>query len=301
MEVTAGLVLATTGSPADVSAAMHDPRLPVDVFTGALALALWVASGSLVLAIVSGLGAHPTRRVALGVILVAGSAAMLRWRPAVAARLRMSPWLVLPLAATELAVAGADGLIGGAYVSFSLTAIGIAVVVARARTVWYCVALLELGYALGVLVGHTPASLVGGGHLAGVLGAMVSYPVAAVLFMGLRRRFTRFVAGVDQALEAVRAGAPTFTPALGHAIAGRTPLELPAAPPVPLTATERRVVEGLAAGLAAKELAHTWGVSLATVRTHIANAKRKTGVRTLRELATLPARPDWPGSENDER
>jgi DNA-binding CsgD family transcriptional regulator len=53
--------------------------------------------------------------------------------------------------------------------------------------------------------------------------------------------------------------------------------------------------------LAAKQLAHAWGLSLATVRTHIANAKRKTGARTLRELASLPARPDWPGSDDREQ
>jgi DNA-binding CsgD family transcriptional regulator len=71
------------------------------------------------------------------------------------------------------------------------------------------------------------------------------------------------------------------------------PLALAPAPPAELTPTERRVVEGLATGRAAKELAHAWGVSLATVRTHIKNAKRKTGTRTLRELATLPSRPGW--------
>jgi DNA-binding CsgD family transcriptional regulator len=53
-------------------------------------------------------------------------------------------------------------------------------------------------------------------------------------------------------------------------------------------------MEGLASGRAPKQLAHQWGASLATVRTHIKNAKRKTGARTLYELAAMTARPDWP-------
>jgi DNA-binding CsgD family transcriptional regulator len=265
----------------------------MDVLTGALALSLWVASGSLVLAIADGMGEHPTRRITLGAVLV-GASAILLWRRRDTARvLRAAPWLVLPLAAAELTVAAADGVIGGAYVSFSLTAIGIAVVVARARTVWYCVALLGLGYATAVLVSQSPASLTADGHLGGVLGAMVSYPVAAMLFLGLRRRFDRFVAAVEPTLEHIRAGATTFTPELGRVVAGHQPLALPAPPPPKLTATERLIVEALATGLAAKEIARARGVSLPTVRTHIANAKRKTGARTLRELATLPARRDW--------
>jgi DNA-binding CsgD family transcriptional regulator/uncharacterized membrane protein (DUF485 family) len=189
-------------------------------------------------------------------------------------------------------------VVGGAYVSFTLTAIGVAVVVSRARTVWYCVALLLTGYTIAVLASHSPGSLTSDGHLAGILGAIVSYPVAAVLFLGLRRRFTRFVAGVEPTLEHIRAGATTFTPELASAIVGRRPLALPAPRPPDLTATERRIVEALASGLAAKEIARVRGVSLATVRTHIANAKRKTGSRTLRELATLPARGAWHGGDD---
>ena len=44
-------------------------------------------------------------------------------------RVRARPRLVLVLAAAELSAAAADALIGGAYVAFSLTSIGVAVVV----------------------------------------------------------------------------------------------------------------------------------------------------------------------------
>lgn len=271
---------------------LQDPRLSLDVLTGALALSLWVAFGCLVLAITNGLGEHPVRRLVVGLLLVAGTALLLWQREVMVGVLRARPWLVLMLAAAQLAAAAADGVIGGAYVAFSLTSTLVAVIAARARTVWLCVALLELGYGTAVLADATPASLARDGHLGSVLGAMVSYPVAALLAMAVRRRFSRFVGRVEATLDDIRAGTPAFTPALGSAIRG-TPLALAPAPLPALTPSERRVVEGLAAGKAAKELAHAWGLSVATVRTHIHHAKRKTGARTLRELATLPSRPDW--------
>jgi DNA-binding CsgD family transcriptional regulator len=181
-----------------------------------------------------------------------------------------------------------------------MTSIALAVVVARPRTVWLCVALLDAGYALVIAVDHTPAALARHAHLGGVLGALLGYPFAALFGLGLVRLFARFLANVEPILDALRHGAPALTPALATAIegGGRGPLGLPPAPAPPagprLTPAERRVVEGLAGGSAPKELAHRWGVSLATVRSHIKHAKRKTGARTLAELAAMAARPDWP-------
>jgi len=60
-----------------------------------------------------------------------------------------------------------------------------------------------------------------------------------------------------------------------------------------MTTTEIRVVVSLAAGSSAQELALAWKVSLDTVRTHIKHAKRKTGARTLPELAGIAARSGW--------
>ena len=53
----------------------------------------------------------------------------------------------------------------------------------------------------------------------------------------------------------------------------------------PLSPSELRVVELLAAGEAPKEIAFNLGIATATVRTHLKRAKRKTGARTLSELA----------------
>ena len=140
------------------------------------------------------------------------------------------------------------------------------------------------------------------GELAGVLGQALAYPFAALGLLGLAALFKRFVSNAPLILEAIRAGAPALTPALGYAIANPgARLSLPpgevAGPR--LTPAEIRVVEGLAEGKTAKQLAYEWGVSLATVRTHIKHAKRKTGARTLRQLAGLVARADWSGGSAD--
>ncbi|MEA2129191.1 MAG: Bacterial regulatory protein luxR family [Solirubrobacteraceae bacterium] len=272
------------------------------VFTVALALALWLALGSLVLALVDG-GPHPTRRAVIGVVLVVASAAALWQRRRLCAWLRRRPWLVVPVALAELAAAVVDGLPEpGPYAVFSMTSIALAVVVARPRTVWLTVGVLECSYAAVVLLDRSPAQVVESGRLSTVLGALLGYPCAALIGLGLVSLFTRFLDRVPQTLEALRNGVPALTPALTHAVE-RGPRPCPQLPPPSpasgLTPTERRVVEGLAEGSAPKEIAYRWGVSIATIRTHIRHAKRKTRARTLSELAGMAARADWP--DNDDR
>lgn len=273
----------------------NDERLPADLITTALSLTLWVGAGSLVLTILDGLGSAPVRRLVVGVALVSAVACALWRRDDVASALSRTPSLVLGVAAIQILGAGIDGVVGGAFVAFSLTSIGLAVVVARDRTVWLCVLLLEVGYLAGLAAGgHTLASLREEGRLGGVIGALAGYPVAAALFLALRRRFIRFVAHADDTVERIRSDGDAFTPALRRLLSGE-PLGLPV-PPSPaadLTPTERRVVEALAEGRAAKEIAFAWNVKVSTIRSHIKSAKAKTGARTLPELATMPTRPDW--------
>lgn len=275
----------------------REERLASDLLTVALWLSLWVAFGSVVLAVAGDLGSHPARRASIGVALVLVCAWALWRRALVCAALRARPWLVLPLAAAQLGAAALDGLLsGGTYVAFSTTSVALAVIAARPRTVWTCVALLDLGYALVVLADRTPASLSRSDQLDGVIGALLGYPFVALALLVLTRLFARFVATAEPTLEAMRAGAPALTPALSRAIAGaQGPLALPRAR-TELTTAERRVVAGLASGSAPKELAHRWGISVATVRTHIKRAKRKTGARTLAELVALTAH-DLPEAE----
>jgi DNA-binding CsgD family transcriptional regulator len=276
------------------------------LFTVALALALWVATGSFVLGLADG-GPHPTRRALIGAVLVAVAATALWHRRTVCRWLRIRPWLVVPLALAQLAAAVIDGLPApGPYLVFSVTSIAVAVVVARPRTVWLTVAVLDCSYAVALLVDQTPARVVDSGRLGTVLGALLGFPFAALIGLGLVTLFARFLVSVPQSLDALRHGLPALTPALTEAIerGPGPPAQLP--PPSPplvspvaeLTPTERRVVEGLADGSAPKELAFQWGVSIATVRTHIKHAKRKTRARTLSELAGMAARSDWPDGDD---
>jgi DNA-binding CsgD family transcriptional regulator len=276
-------------------------RLSRDVITTVLALSLWLASGSLILGLADG-GQHPTRRALVGVLLVAVSATALWRRRAVWAWLRSRPWLVVPLGVAELAAAVIDAVPGpGPYAAFSMTSIALAAAAARPRTVWLTVGVLECSYVVAVVADRSPARMVDQGHLGSVLGVLLGFPFAAFVALGIVSLFTRFVADIPRALDALRAGAPVLTPALAQAIerGPRPRPQLPAPSPASeLTPTERRVVEGLAGGSAPKEIAFQWGVSIATVRTHIRHAKRKTRARTLSELAGMAARADWPGEDD---
>lgn len=269
------------------------PSLPEAMLTVALVLSLWVAVGSGVQAIVEGLGSQPERRLAVGITVVAATGGAVLGRRALASLLARRPWVVVPVGLGQLLVISADGLIGGPFVAWSLTSLGVAVVVARPRTVWLCVLLLVVTYAGGVLLSRSPGELADGGDLAAVVGALVSYPVTALLLMSLRGRYLRFVADSGPMIEEIRRGTRGLTPALEAAVQ-RQAKGLAAPPPVRLTPTEQRVVEGLAAGHAAKQLAHRHSVSITTIRTHIRHAKRKTDARTLRELAALASDPRWP-------
>jgi DNA-binding CsgD family transcriptional regulator len=285
-------------------AARPDPfELSTRVLTIALALSLWLACGSFVLAVAEGLGPHPLRRLLIGTVLVGCIAAALWQRHALARVLRRRPWLVVLVAAGEMALVIADGLIGGPYGAVTLTSLGLAAVVANPGIVWLCVAVLDAGYAATALADSSLHELADSGELAAVLGALLGYPFAALVVLGLAMLFKRFVADADAVAQSIRDGAPALTPALERAVqvaSGRSVAMLPAPSPFSqLTPSEIRTVEGLASGRRPKQLAFEWGVSLATVRAHIKHAKRKTGAATLPELAAMTTRPDWPRQGSD--
>lgn len=71
------------------------------------------------------------------------------------------------------------------------------------------------------------------------------------------------------------------------------PLEQPHQDPLrSLTSTERRIVSRLASGAVTKKIASEECVSIATVRSRIASAKRKTGARTLPQLVAMASHDD---------
>ena len=86
-----------------------------------------------------------------------------------------------------------------------------------------------------------------------------------------------------------------------NGVSAPLPLErhvLPAAS-WPLTTAEARVVDALAGGMTPKQIAHEWQLALATIRTHLRNAKRKTGARTLPHLAVMSVRADRAANGDD--
>jgi DNA-binding CsgD family transcriptional regulator len=279
----------------DQTAASQE-RLGYSSLAAALGLSLWVASGSLVLAILGGLGAHPVRRAVVGATLVAAIAGAVWQRECVGPALRAHSWLVVVIATVELALALIDDALGGPFFVVSVTSLGLAIVVSRASTVWIAVAMLTGGYLSVVAATTTVGDLKHEHQVGGVIGSVLMPVFVAVVLLSLRWLLVRTTVDSERALQAIRAGSRAIRPALNAAVHAERRL-LP--PPTPqrqprLTPTEIWVVEGLARGDAPKQLAAERGIALATIRKHVANAKAKTGVRTQRQLATLPARLDWP-------
>lgn len=276
-------------------------QISAGVLAIALALALWVAFGNLILAIINGLGEDPTRRLVIGLILVLSIAAALWRRVSVCAALRARPWLVVLVAVGQQGAVVADGALDSAYAAVSMTSIGVAAIIARPRTVWLCVAVLDVIYGAAVLSERSPAALVESGELAHALGALLGYPFVGLVVVGLAGWFTRFVSNADEIVDSLRRGSPALTPALTEAmqLAAPPPIRLLIAAPAfsDLTEREVRTVEALADGRRPKQIAFDWGVSLPTVRKSLRHAKRKTGARTLVELAAMTSSPDWPRSE----
>ena len=109
---------------------------------------------------------------------------------------------------------------------------------------------------------------------------------AAVLVLVVLLR--RFIARLPTSLAAARAGAPAVTEHLAALVRAEPIALLPrpdaASVIAPLTGAERRVLALLIDGLVPKQAALELSVTLPTVRSHIAAAKRRTGARTRSSL-----------------
>lgn len=124
-----------------------------------------------------------------------------------------------------------------------------------------------------------------------IAGHLVNFAGNAAVGLLMVALLRRFLAAAPQSLAAVRAGGRSLTPQLALAASGRHVALLPAAPArtlvAPLTHGERQVVALLATGRVPKQAAHDLSIALATVRSRIASAKRKTGARTLDQLVAM--------------
>jgi DNA-binding CsgD family transcriptional regulator len=170
----------------------------------------------------------------------------------------------------------------------------LAAVLASPGWVAACVAVLAAGAVLDPVAsgGHSLAWTLAGAGGNTLTGELAGLCASAGLTLGAIRALRRTITGAPVSLAAVRYGGPSLTPQLAAAAgmpAGLLGRADPVALVAPLSAAERRVLGLLADGLAPKQAAHQLGVALATVRSQIAAAKRKTGARTLEQLVGIYA------------
>jgi DNA-binding CsgD family transcriptional regulator len=220
--------------------------------------------------------------------------------PALAARLLRPPGRVVILAAL-FALAGA--LDWGIQIRFAEVApaiVWIAVIVSSPVWVAACVLVSAGGFLADLLVkGHSLAWTLTPVGRELVVNQWVDLVANAGVVLVLIVLLRRFIAGVPASLAAARAGGPAVTPGLAAVVRGDPVALLPRADPAsviaPLTDAECRVLELLADGLVPKQAALRLSVTLPTVRSHIAAAKRKTGARTIEQLVGLYAQASHAG------
>lgn len=215
------------------------------------------------------------------------------------------PWLV-PLAALvgKLLIVFDGGFEGMASTQVVWLAL-VAAIIGSWRTVLLTLAALTVGEVAAVLaVNLSPAELIHHPDRLRMASEVFSALILSLSAIVLVGTFRSNLSEAPTRIAAIRAGGPASTPALGavirmaaHELApGPSPtsdpheLEAPPGADDPLgklTTAEREVIEMLAEGLAPKQIAHERGTSLATVRTQIKVAKRKSGAKTINELVAM--------------
>lgn len=174
------------GSPApDPTAKSAATGHSFGVLTIGLGLSVFVAASNLLQAFPEGLGSDPLRRVAIGVIFLTLSIALLAERGWVMRKLHDAPWMILLLAASQLGLISLEGLPASPYFTSCLTAVWLAFVSSRAGLVWACALVIDLGYGVIAFAGSSPAEFARAGRLGTVLGELAEPMVAAILLVGL--------------------------------------------------------------------------------------------------------------------
>lgn len=255
-------------------------RLGVEVLTTALAMTLWVAAGSVSLAVANGLGGHPARRLVIGIVLCALPAVALVRRWWVASVLRRSPRVVVVVAVLVAVLVAVDGPLDGSFAAVSLCVLGLTVVVADRPIVVACTAILTAGYVGGAVLGRSLSDL-GDREIAGLVSQALAYPfVAAALLLvaGLLRNLLAETAETVDGTLSERALGPG--PGPQALLASIDPFSR-------LTPTERRVLDHLGAGLTPKQTALAMEQPIGTTRVHIKHIKKKTGAATLAQLCAM--------------
>ncbi len=226
----------------------------------------------------------------VGALLTACAAVGLLY-PDPAARLLRARGRALWPAALFAAAGAVDPGVQVHYPEVASAIVWIAVITSSAGIVGLCVALSAAGYVadLGVQ-GHAAAWLLNGPGRDLIANQVIDLAANAGVMLLLIALLRWFIGTAPQRIVDVRLGGLSLTPQL--ALAARAPLlTLSRADPRALakrfTTAERNVLVLLAEGRAPKQAARELVVSLATVRSHIASAKRKCGARTLDQLVAI--------------
>lgn len=215
-------------------------------------------------------------------------------RPERAARLLRPPGRVVILAALFALAGASDWGIQSHFSEVAPAIVWIAVIVSSPAWVVACVLVSAAGYLIDLMLqGHTLAwtlTPTGRGLVINQWIDLVANAGAVLVLVTLIRRFT---AGVPARIANARAGGPAITPVLAAAVRAEPFALLQRADPIeliaPLTEAEHNVLALLRDGLLPKQAALELSVTLATVRSHIAAAKRKTGARTIEQLVGIYA------------
>ena len=244
------------------------------VFVGALQLTL----GGIVIGLVGALSRGERGAVMLmtAVVLLALTASALARHGYVLALLRRQPCGALLMPVPALLAVLADGGAGSVWVPLVVVTVGVSATVGCPSGVLGCATVAVAAYAgIAALDDAPPGER---------LDAVASQAIATIVVgAGVALLVSTLATSVEHERRA--AIEPDQTP-LAVNLQPAPDLAAPAAR-IGLSPAELRVVGRLAAGRAPKQIAAEYGLTLATIRTQLQTAKRKTHARTLNELVAV--------------
>jgi DNA-binding CsgD family transcriptional regulator len=228
--------------------------------------------------------------LAIGALLTACAAFGLIY-PDRAARLLRRRGRVLAPAVLFAAAGALDPGVQVHYPEVASAIVWIAVITSSPGIVVWCVAVSAAGYITDLAIqGHSSGWLLNGPGRDLIANQVIDLAANAGVMLLLIALLRWFVGTAPHRIAEVRFGGPSLTPQLALAASGPM-LALPRADSRVLTqrftTAERNVLTLLTEGRSSKQVAHDLVVSLATVRSHIASAKRKCGARTLEQLIAI--------------
>lgn len=236
-----------------------------------------------VLALSAGAGALSAVALGVGACLLVLAMGMLRFRNRALDFLARRPRAALLLPVPVLVAIALDGGVESRWTPLIAVSIVIPALLGHPRIALACAGVAASGQAIAVLIATEQVSTKRALELVffNATGTVAAALGVALSMVALARSIREAPADVER----LRGVHPLLPPA--PPLASLTRADDPARPwpTEPLSSAELRVVELLAAGRAPKQIAVDLRIAVATVRTHLKRAKRKTRARTLSELA----------------